>query len=287
MKEHRETCGFSIKVMSEVLDIKHKGFYPWLKKSKLIRNQKSVEILSEIRRFHKGDLLSYGSPRVQKELKARGIKVSIPTVAKIMRENGIKAITTRKFKPPVTTDSNHEEAISPNLLEQNFEVSTPNTVYVSDITYIPYLFGFLYLCKFKDICTKKIVGWAVDTHMKTSLVMRAFENAVENQKPNEGLIIHSDRGSQYASREFREQLTSKGFIQSMSRKGNCWDNAPAESFFATLKREFTNHKNFHSLEQARTSLFEYIEVFYNRKRLHSKIGYKAPVTFENEFYAYS
>ncbi|EMY69959.1 IS3 family transposase [Leptospira vanthielii] len=286
MKEHRESFGFSIKVMSEVLDIKHKGFYPWLKKSKSIRNQKSIEILYEIRKFHKGDLLSYGSPRVQKELRARGIKVSLPTVAKIMRENGIKAITTRKFKHPVTTNSNHEEAISPNLLEQNFQVSTPNTVYVTDITYIPYLFGFLYLCKFKDICTKKIVGWAVDTHMKTSLVMRALENAVENQKPNEGLIIHSDRGSQYASKEFCENLTSKGFIQSMSRKGNCWDNAPAESFFATLKREFTNHKNFHSLEQAQSSLFEYIEVFYNRKRLHSKIGYKSPVTFENEFYAY-
>lgn len=116
--------------------------------------------------------------------------------------------------------------------------------------------------------------------------MRAFENAVENQKPSKGHIIHSDRGSQYASKEFREKLNSKGFIQSMSRKGNCWDNAPAESFFATLKREFTNHKNFHSLEQARSSLFEYIEVFYNRKRLHSKIGYKAPVTFENEYYAY-
>ncbi|EMY69228.1 HTH-like domain protein [Leptospira vanthielii serovar Holland str. Waz Holland = ATCC 700522] len=169
MKEHRESFGFSIKVMSEVLDIKHKGFYPWLKKSKSIRNQKSIEILYEIRKFHKGDLLSYGSPRVQKELRARGIKVSLPTVAKIMRENGIKAITTRKFKHPVTTNSNHEEAISPNLLEQNFQVSTPNTVYVTDITYIPYLFGFLYLCKFKDICTKKIVGWAVDTHMKTSL----------------------------------------------------------------------------------------------------------------------
>lgn len=134
MKEHKESSGFSIKVMSEVLDIKHKGFYSWLKKSKSIRNQKSKAILFEIQRFHKGDLISYGSPRVQKELKARGIKASLPTVAKIMRENGIKAITTRKYKPPVTTYSNHEEAISPNLLEQNFEVSTPNTVYVTDIT---------------------------------------------------------------------------------------------------------------------------------------------------------
>lgn len=181
----------------------------------------------------------------------------------------------------MTADSNHEEAISPNLLEQNFEVTEPNKVYVTDITYIPYMFGFLYLCKFKDICTKKIVGWSVDNHMK------ALQNAVENQKPKEGLIIHSDRGSQYASKEFREKLNSKGIIQSMSRKGNCWDNAPAESFFSTLKREFTNHKNFSSQEQARYSLFEYIEVFCNRKRLHSRIGYKAPVTFENEFYAYS
>ncbi|PKA23060.1 IS3 family transposase [Leptospira levettii] len=287
MEEHRKSSGFSIKVMSEVLGIKHKGFYPWLKKTKCIRKQKRFEILTEIKGFHKGDMLSYGSPRVQKELISRGIKVSLPTVAKIMRENGIKAITSQKFKPPATTDSNHNEAISPNLLEQNFNIKTPNTVYVTDITYIPYMFGFLYLCKFKDLCTKKIVGWAVDTHMKTTLVMRAFENALDNQKPNKGLIIHSDRGSQYASKEFREELSSKGFIQSMSRKGNCWDNAPAESFFATLKREFTNHKNFHSLEQARSSLFEYIEVFYNRKRLHSKIGYKSPVTFENEFYAYA
>ncbi|TGL03545.1 hypothetical protein EHQ43_17475 [Leptospira bouyouniensis] len=165
-------------------------------------------------------MLSYGSPRVRKELKSRGIKVSLPTVAKIMRENGIKAITVQKFKPPATTGSNHNETISPNLLDQNFNIKTQNTVFVTGITYIPYVFLFLYLCDFKDLYTKKIVGRAVDTHIKTTLVMRAFENAVNNQKPNKGLIIHADRGSQYASKEFREELSSKGFIQSMSRKGN-------------------------------------------------------------------
>lgn len=277
--------GFFVKVVSDCLDIKHKGFYSWKKRIPGKQKLKRKQILAEIKSLHTGIKVAYGSPRIHVDLCAKGIQVSLPTVAKIMKENGIKSCMRSKFRPPNTTNSNHSEPISANLLEQNFNITLPNKVYVTDITYIPYVFGFLYLCQFKDLCTKKVVGWAVDTHMHTSLVVRAFNNAVKSQKPESGLIIHSDRGSQYASHEFRDEIKKHGFVQSMSRKGNCYDNAPAESFFSTLKREFTNHKRFKNLDEARSSLFEYIEVFYNRTRFHSSIGYKSPVMFENEFYA--
>ena len=271
--------------MSDCLGIKHKGFFAWRKRKPSKQSIKRKLILEAIKTLHSGFKIAYGSPRIHEDLRRNDIVVSLPTVAKIMRENGIKSCMRKKFRPPNTTDSNHIEPISANLLNQDFTVKEPNRIYVTDITYLPYAFGFLYLCQFKDLCTKKVVGWAVDTHMRSDLILRALKNVIVSQKPKAGLIIHSDQGSQYASRDFREEIEKHGFVQSMSRKGNCYDNAPAESFFSILKREFTNHQSFKNLEDARSTLFGYIEGFYNNTRLNSSIGYKTPVMLENEFYA--
>lgn len=277
--------GFCIEVMSRCYQVSRSGYYSWLRRKPSKRKLENMILLEKIKEVHDESDGIYGCPKVVYRLIEKGIIVSKNRVERIMRENNIKSIVISKFRPPNTTNSNHSEPISPNLLNQNFKVSQPNKVWVSDITYIPYSKGFLYLCQIKDLCTKKIVGWSVDIHMRTELILHALNNAVQLQRPGNGLIFHSDRGSQYASKDFRKALNIYEIRQSMSRKGNCYDNAPAESFFSTLKREFTNHKRFINLEQARSALFEYIEIFYNRKRLHSAIQFKTPVQYEEEFAA--
>lgn len=277
--------GFSIEVMSKCFQVSRSGYYSWKKQKPSKREIENMKLLKEIRFEYEASEKRYGSPMIFNKLKIRGISVGENRIARIMRKNSIKSIVMKKFKAPTTTDSNHNFGYSPNLLDQNFKVNEPDTIWVSDITFIPYIKGFLYLCQIKDLCTKKIVGWSVGMDMKKELVLRALHNAYKSQNPSDGLIFHSDRGSQYASHEFRKALNVYKMVQSMSRKGNCYDNAPAESFFSTLKREFTNHQRFKSLDQARSALFEYIEIFYNRKRLHSAIQYKTPIQFEEEFAA--
>jgi transposase InsO family protein len=277
--------GFCIEVMSVCYQVSRSGYYSWLHRKPSKRKVQNMRLLEKIKEVHSDSKQIYGCPKVFQKLIDAGETVGKNRVERIMRENNIKSIVISKFRAPNTTDSNHDEAISPNLLNQNFHVFQPNRVWVSDITYIPYAKGFLYLCQIKDLCTKKIVGWSIDIHMRTELILQALHNAVQLQGPGAGLILHSDRGSQYASGDFREALKSYEIIQSMSRKGNCYDNAPAESFFSSLKREFTNHQTFKSLEQARSALFEYIEIFYNRKRLHSAIQYMTPIQYEEEFAA--
>ncbi|WP_411824811.1 IS3 family transposase [Leptospira sp. 'Mane'] len=277
--------GHNIGVMSECLCVSRSGYYSWRKRIPSKRTIENIRILKEIQTIHKESMNVYGSPSIFNKLKTQGLIIGKNRVARIMKNNGIRSIIMKKFKAPKTTDSKHNLGYSPNLLNQQFHVKKPNEVWVSDLTYIPYANGFLYLCQIKDLCTKKVVGWSIDTHMKTEMVLTALRNAVITQKPKEGLIFHSDRGSQYASTDFREALTFHKMNQSMSRKGNCYDNAPAESFFSTLKREFTNHRRFKNLEEARSDIFYYIEIFYNRKRLHSAIDYKTPVMFELEFAA--
>lgn len=190
----------------------------------------------------------------------------------------LRVQTKRKFK--ATTDSKHDKPVAPNLLEREFNVTTPNSVYVGDITYIPTREGWLYLAVVIDLCSRAVVGWSMDSRMKADLVNDAMLMAIWKRKPAKGLIFHSDRGSQYASDSYRKTLKTHGVKASMSKKGDCWDNAVAESFFHTLKTEMIHHCDFKTREEARAAIFEYIEVFYNRQRLHSANGYEAPLVFE-------
>jgi transposase InsO family protein len=264
--------------MLKFLKVSKSGYYAWKKKpdsKRSIENQEWLKIIQEIFvEFKK----KYGSPRIHEEMKRRGYKIGLHRVARIMRENGLKS-TYRRQRRPRTTDSNHNKKVSPNLLNRDFFADKPNQKWVSDITYIKSEKGWLYHCMIKDLCTKEIVGWSVANHMKTSMVIEALEYAIQSRQPAEGLIFHSDRGSQYASNAFRKVLKVNKMIQSMSRKGNCWDNAVAESFFATLKCELIYDITIKSLEEAKKLLFDYIEIFYNRKRIHSGLNYMSPVEF--------
>jgi transposase InsO family protein len=269
-------CG--IKAMSKIMKVSRSGFYKW-RKSGLSKRRRDDAILLEIIRpmFHKFKK-RYGSPRIFKEMKALGYRIGQKRVERIMRENKLFS-TFRKRRNPKTTDSKHDNPISPNLLNRDFSAAKPNQKLVSDITYLWSKSGWLYLCMIKDLCTKEIIGWSVADHMRTSMVIQALENAVIRRPPAAGLIFHTDRGSQYASHAFREKLKGYEMLQSMSGKGNCYDNAAAESFFATLKCELIFHMEIEDLAHAEKVLFEYIEIFYNRQRRNSSIGYISPAEF--------
>jgi putative transposase len=221
----------------------------------------------------------YGTRRIAKKLAKKEVFISRNKIAKLMKQEGLACKTKRRFK--ITTDSKHNEKISPNLLKRKFDVYEPNKYWVGDITYIPTKRGWLYLATVIDLYSRKIIGWSMANNMKSELVNDALTMAIWKRKPKRGLIWHSDRGSQYASKSHRKILKDHGIVQSMSRKGDCWDNAVAESFFKTLKTELTNHCKFNDQQEAKKTIFEYIEVFYNRIRIHSANDYLAPVEFEN------
>jgi transposase InsO family protein len=221
---------------------------------------------------------SYGSPRMWRELQARGLRVCQNTVARLMQEHGIRAATSRKFRH--TTDSNHAQPVADNVLERDFRASRPNEKWVTDITYLWTEEGWLYLAAVEDLYSRKVVGWSLGERLTSDLVSDALRMAIGRQLPGEALLAHSDRGSQYASARYRELLASHGITCSMSRRGNCWDNAPMESFFATLKKELVYQRRFATRAEARRMVFEYIEVFYNRERRHSALGYVSPCAFE-------
>ena len=264
--------------MCHVLQVSRSGYYDWSKRPESNRSRSNRELLHKIREVYDHSKGVYGSPRITAALRHKGICCSKGRVARLMQENGIASRMKRKFK--ATTNSKHSFPVAPNLLNQNFEVSEKNRVWVSDITYIPTGEGWLYLAAVMDLFDRKVVGWSMDTSMKTELCMTALDLAVGRENPGEGLIHHSDRGVQYASHEFRQALLEKHFVQSMSRKGNCYDNACMESFIGSIKTELIYLTRFKTREQARTAIFEYIEIFYNRKRLHSKLGYMSPAEFE-------
>jgi transposase InsO family protein len=222
---------------------------------------------------------NYGARTIQNRLTQRGVTVSRKRVAKLMKVAGLAPKTKRKFK--VTTDSKHSLFVAPNLLQRQFYVAKPNRVWAGDITYIPTKKGWLYLATVMDLYSRKIVGWSMDNTMTAALVNDAITMALWARKPGKGLIWHTDRGSQYCSKSHRAILKDHGIIQSMSRKGDCWDNATSESFFNTLKRECIEMSDFTDQKQAASAIFEYIEVFYNKIRAHSTIGYLAPAEFEN------
>ena len=235
-------------------------------------------LLEEIRDIHTGRRRCYGSPKVHEELVARGIACSLNRVARVMRENGIVSISKRKFKQ--TTDSGHDYPIAPNLLDREFDVPRPDEVYVSDITYIATDEGWLYLATVMDLCLRRIVGWSMNKRMTRDLVIDALDMAVKERRPGPGVLHHSDRGSQYASDDYQERLKKYGMICSMSRKGDCWDNAVMESFYRSLKVECVYLTRYRTREEARRDIFTYIELFYNRVRRHSYLGYLSPEEYE-------
>lgn len=270
---------FSVRLMCRVLGVSPAGYYAWAARSACSTKQRREALADEIRAIHADVKRRYGSPRIHAELRARGHACCLNTVAKIMKSLGIQAISHRKFRVR-TTDSNHAFPIAANQVDQNFIAAEPNQIWLSDITYVPTRQGWLYLAAVEDLYSRRVVGWAMGTTLESRLVVDALEMAVNQRFPEEGLVAHSDRGSQYASEHYQRLLANHGITCSMSRPGNCYDNAPMESFFASLKKELVHHQDYDSIEAAKASLFEYIEIFYNRIRRHSSLGYVAPAQFE-------
>lgn len=269
--------------MCLVLEISRSGYYDWLKRPESSRRRRNKELLKEIRKQYKVSRGTYGSPRITRALKKKNITCGKNRVARLMRENNIAAKTKKKYK--ATTNSKHNYPVADNLLNQNFTSDHPNQVWVADITYIPTDEGWLYLAAIEDLYHRKIVGWSMGSTMTRKLVLDALRQAFWRCRPSAGLIHHSDRGSQYASHEYQRALKDYEMITSMSRKGNCYDNACMESFFGTLKRELIYGVRFKTRAEARQAIFEYIEVFYNRVRLHSALGYMSPIEYEQTFKA--
>ena len=270
---------FPVEACCEALEVSRSGYYAWLDRPAGARERRREELTRKVRAAHRENRGVYGSPRVTRVLRAGGETACENTVAKVMREHGIRAKTKRKFVPR-TTDSSHGRPVAGNLLARDFAADLPDRKWAADITYVPTGEGWLYLAAVLDLCSRKVVGWSMAEHMRTDLVSDALKMALARRRPGEGLLHHSDRGSQYASDGYRHLLQSHGIDCSMSGRGDCWDNAAMESFFATLKTELVNHEHYETREQARASIFEYIEVFYNRKRLHSSLGYQSPEQFE-------
>jgi len=269
--------------MCKVLEVSRSGYYRWYCKGPSNRELENQKLTMSIKEVFEESKRTYGSPRVTEELKRRGVNVSKPRVAKLMRLNNLKSKVRKTYR--VTTNSNHIHAISDNHLDRNFKPNALNEAWVSDITYIRTNEDWLYLTTVIDLYDRQVIGWSLSKTLFTKeTITPAWKMAISKRKIDNNLIFHFDRGIQYASKEFRRQLNTNILItQSMSRKGNCWDNAVAESFFKTLKTELIYHQEYKTIEQAKLAVFEYIEIWCNRKRLHSSLGYKTPVEVETEF----
>jgi putative transposase len=268
--------------MCRIMDLSRSGFYHWLKRPESLRKQEDRSLGKQVKIIHKRSRGTYGARRIKRDLAAEGKRVGRPRITRLMRENNLKSKVRKRFK--TTTDSNHNLPVAPNLLERNFKVDKPDTVYVSDITYIPTKEGWLYLTVFIDLFSRMVVGWSMSNRITANMVNDALIMAIWKRKPAKGLMVHSDRGSQYASKIFQKTLDNNGFICSMSRKGDCWDNAPSESFFHTIKTELIHQQHYQSRAEAEQDIFEYIEVFYNRQRRHSTIDYLAPLEFDRLYH---
>jgi len=268
--------------MCKVFEVSRNKYYEWRQTPVTERKKKDEILESKIRVIHNKSNKRYGSPRIHSALQDGGEQVSRKRVSRIMRENKIVSISKKKFK--ATTNSKHSFPVSPNLLNQNFHFENPNQAWVGDITYIPTAEGWLYLATVIDLFSRMVVGWAASERMTTDLVEKAFLNAYWKRKPSNGLIFHSDRGSQYASHRYQQLLKTLNVQQSMSAKGNCYDNAVAESFFGKLKTEFVNHEKFISRKEAKSGIFQYIEIYFNRERKHSTLNYLSPLQFEEYHY---
>lgn len=268
--------------MCILLNIKRSAYYSWLKRPECKRKQDDRELVSHIRRIFKESRQTYGARRIKAQLNRESIICGKYKVSKLMNENKIYSRLRRKFK--ATTYSEHHYPVAPNLLEQDFSTTRPNEKWVGDITYVGTDEGWLYLAAVEDLYDKQVVGWSVNTRMTKELVITAINNGVKRHLPEPGLIFHSDRGSQYASYDYQEMLRANQIVQSMSRKGNCYDNACGESFFASFKKDIVLGRKFKTIREAKFEIVDYIESFYNCKRLHSSIGYKPPREHRQEYF---
>jgi putative transposase len=264
--------------LCDALGVSTAGYYAWCDREASTRQLRRDALRVEIQAVHTEVKARYGSPRIHAELVDRGHDCCVNTVARVMREAGIAAKTKRKFRQ--TTDSNHNHPVAENLLNRQFEPGARDESWVADITFIPTREGWLYLAAVEDLFSRMVVGWSMGATMTSRLVVDALGMAVVRRVPGSSLVAHSDRGSQYASEHYQRVLSKEGITCSMSRRANCWDNSPMESFFASLKKELVHHEDYATREQARASIFEYIETFYNRVRRHSTLGYLSPVNFE-------
>lgn len=257
------------------------GFYYWLKQPLSSRTVKEQELITDIHKIYNSSKKRYGSPRITSELREQGIQVSRPRVARLMKKANIKSIIRRKYRVQ-TTDSKHEYTVAQNHLNRDFSAQTIGLKWVSDLTYIRTGEGWLYLTAILDLADRKVVGWALSDTMKAAdTTIVAWKMAIINRPVTQNLLFHSDRGVQYACTDFKDQLKCLPVLQSMSRKGNCWDNAIAESFFKTLKTELVYHTEYFTKQQAKLAIFEYIESWYNRKRKHSALGYRSPLQYQS------
>ena len=276
---HQERRWFGLETLCRAVGVTRGGYYAWLRRRPSARERKNAVLLSKIRRVHFESRRRYGSPRVHDQLGQEGVRCGRKRIERLMRENGLRAKAGKKYRPK-TTDSNHRMPVAPNLLARDFEREKPNDVWVADITYVRTDEGWLYLAAVMDLFSRRIVGWSVADRITRDLPLRALHMAAQRRRPPAGLIHHSDRGSQYASGDYQAALRTYGMICSMSRKGNCWDNAPMESWFHTLKVELIRDEHFSTRREALRSISDYIEVFYNRQRLHSMLGGLSPAAFE-------
>lgn len=276
-----EKASFPVAALCRALGVSRQGFYAHLKRQRTPRAAREQELQAQVQRIHAESRGTYGSPRVHGELRRRGIKVGKRRVERAMRSQGLAGRTPRRWR--VTTRSNPAHAKAPNTLARDFAAERPNTRWVTDITYVWTAEGWCYLAAVLDLFSRAVVGWSLDTSLATALPLRALRNAVQRRRPPVGLLHHSDQGCQYTSEVYREELARHGIMASMSRRGNCWDNAVAESFFSTLKTELLHRKSWRSREELHAALFDYIEVFYNRRRIHSTLGYKTPAEVEDRY----
>ncbi len=273
-----EKARFPVGLLCDAIGVSRPGYYAWASRKPSAHSQRDAELAAKVAQVHTASRRIYGSPRVHDELREQGERASRKRVARLMREQGLAGKRRRRFRR--TTDSAHRHPVAPNLLERDFTTTAPNRAWVGDITYIWTREGWLYLAVLLDLFSRKVVGWAMSESLTTDLALAALRMAIASRRPPHGLVHHTDRGVQYASAEYRRELAAHGLRASMSRKGNCWDNAVAESFFSTLKVELD--LDFDTRQQARTAVFEYLEVFYNRQRRHSAIRYATPCSFELE-----
>ena len=278
IEEHSDR--YPVVSVCRVLRVSKSSYYDWRGRSESRRSRENRELVEKIRDILKKNkrLRVYGSPRMHEELVDLGYHCSENRVARLMRANGIRVRQIRKFR--VTTDSKHNNPVAQNVLDRKFDVGSPDRAWATDITYVWTREGWLYLAVVIDLFNRMIVGWSMGNRITQELTLSALRMALWKRKPGRGLLSHSDRGSQYTSKAYRELLDDHGIVCSMSRKGNCWDNAVAESFFHTLKTELVYHEDYGTRAEAKSDVFDWIEVFYNRKRRHSSLGYLSPARFE-------
>lgn len=271
---------FSIAAMARVLEVSTSGYYSWRRRKESRRSLENRKLLMEIKVIHAESGATYGSPRIYQELRARGIRCSENRVARLMRLHEVRPKRRRRYK--ATTGSRHSLPVAENHLNRQFAPKAPNQAWAADITYIWTREGWLYLAVVMDLFSRRIVGWSMQSRLKRGLVTGALQMALRCRRVKSGMLCHSDRGSQYASGDYQILLSEASITCSMSRKGDCWDNAPVESFFATLKRERVHHRRYRTREEARADIFQYLEVWYNRKRRHSSLGYLSPSDYEEQ-----